>query len=373
MKNTLYACLTKDPLHHNIINKHNDVNSDIHIVRAAFQKSLIWPQNSTIKIAFAQKPINTPDDNKTYNPQYTKEKADWVEKVVEKYWAPFINLKFVWGVPIEDSDVRISFIPELGAFSLVGTEALKVTNKDTITMNLGWLDQNYWNTDNKEDLIGTGVVVVHEFGHLLGLIHEHQRPDIPFKWNTELVYASLEGKPNYWSKEQVDNNIFNQPKMTTLNASKFDKYSVMQYIFPNNFFISPPNLIPTKYLSNLDIVWANKTYPDPSKPLPKGMTPNGLGRNPFGGSEVPGTDPRGTDPRGTDPSGTNPSGTDPSGTDPSGTNPSGTDPSGTDPSGTDPSGTDNKSWLKKYWIWILILILILTIIIVVVVFNNFRM
>ena len=339
MENALYACLTKDPLHHNIINKHNNVNSDIHIVRAAFQKSLIWPNGSTIKIAFARKPINTPDDDKTYNPQYTKEKADWVEKVVTKYWAPFINLKFLWGVPIEDSDVRISFIPELGAFSLVGTEALKITNKDTITMNLGWLDKNYWNTDNKKDLIGTGVVVVHEFGHLLGLIHEHQRPDIPFKWNKQAVYNSLAGYPNYWTNEQVNNNIFDQPEMTTLNASKFDKYSVMEYIFPNEFFISPPNLIPTKYLSNLDIVWVNKTYP--GKLLPLGMTPNGLGPNPFGGSEVPGTDP------------------------------SGTDPSGTDPSGTDLGGTHNKSWLKKYWI--LILILILTIIIVVVFFKYFRM
>ena len=63
MENILYACLTKDPLHNNIINKHNNVNSDIHIVRAAFQKSLIWPQNSTINIAFSQNPINIPDDN----------------------------------------------------------------------------------------------------------------------------------------------------------------------------------------------------------------------------------------------------------------------------------------------------------------------
>ena len=60
----------------------------------------------------------------------------------------------------------------------------------------------------------------------------------------------------------------------------------MEYIFPVTYFNKQPKLTPTKYLSNLDIIWMNKMYP--GKHLPYGMTPDGKGPNPFGGSTDPG-------------------------------------------------------------------------------------
>jgi hypothetical protein len=122
---------------------------------------------------------------------------------------------------------------------------------------------------------------------MLGMIHEHQRADEPMDWNKDVVYAALGAPPNNWDHEQVDAQIFNQTAMNTLNASKFDKHSVMEYVFPNIYFTSPPNLEDNKYLSNLDIIWVNKTYP--GKPLPHGVTPDGGGSNPYGGSVDPGT------------------------------------------------------------------------------------
>lgn len=80
----------------------------------------------------------------------------------------------------------------------------------------------------------------------------------------------------------VDVKIFNQYDVSSFNGSKFDKHYVMEYIFPNNFFTTPPNLTQTKYLSNLDIIWINKTYP--GKPLPPGINLDGTGNNPFGGA-----------------------------------------------------------------------------------------
>jgi serralysin len=293
MSKTLYACLTQDPVHHKIVEKHENVDSDINVVRAAFLKTSIWPNNSTINIVFAKNEIKLPDGtNAKHDPEYTKEKAEWTQKIIEKYYVPLINLNITWdAVPIDKSDVRISFVAAKGAFSLLGTQSLTIP-KDTATMNLGWLDQNSSNTDKNPELTGTGIVVVHEFGHMLGMIHEHQRGDEPMKWNKDKVYEALGDPPNNWSHDMVDSQIFKQWDMNTLNSSKFDKFSAMEYIFPNTFFISPPNLKDTKYLSNLDIIWVNKTYP--GKSLPPGIKSDGGGTNPYGGSTGTGIDGSGT-------------------------------------------------------------------------------
>ena len=318
MSGTLYACLTKDLLHNRVVAKHKEVNSDIHVVRAAFQKSVIWPANSVINIAFCQGQVLLPDSDTKIDANFSQDKADWVRQTIEKYYVPFLaTIKLVWDVSVDESDVRISFIEEAGAFSVLGTQALTIP-KDTITMNLGWLDRDNSNTD-KATLTGTGVVVVHEFGHMLGMIHEHQRGDIPLQWNKPVVYAALGAPPNSWDKEQVDSQIFTQYDMSTLNASNFDAGSVMEYVFPDNYFINKPNLKDNRYLSNLDIVWVCKIYNNGN--LPSGVNEDGTGTNPFGGD------------------------------------------TGT---GTYILGNDDKSWLEKNWYWFLIGVIILFIIFAII-------
>ena len=63
-----------------------------------------------------------------------------------------------------------------GSWSYLGTDATRVP-KESFTMNLGFVDRP---------------TVLHEFGHSLGLIHEHQSP-FPggFKWNRENVRSIL--------------------------------------------------------------------------------------------------------------------------------------------------------------------------------------
>lgn len=291
MSKPIYACLFQDPSHAHIMQYHADKSEDdIHIARAAFKKDALWPQHQKIKIHFMRQEFDHPPGQQHADAKYTQEKAQWVQKTIEKYIAPFVNLEFVWDVPQDESNVRISFVPDLGSFSYLGREVIGMSKK-AITMNLGWIDKDVESSDSPM-FAGTGVVVVHEFGHLLGMIHEHQRGDEPFHWNKQAVYNALGGPPNSWDKEQVDAQIFGTTKLSSLNASKFDPHSVMEYIFPDNYFTKPPGLTPTKYLSNLDIIWMNKMYP--GKPLPDGMTPDGKGPNSFGGSTDPGEAGTGT-------------------------------------------------------------------------------
>jgi hypothetical protein len=43
---------------------------------------------------------------------------------------------------------------------------------------------------------------VHEFGHALGLIHEHQNPNRAIQWNRDAVINDLQGPPNNWDLKQ---------------------------------------------------------------------------------------------------------------------------------------------------------------------------
>src|SRR3546814_1258342 len=76
-------------------------------------------------------------------------------------------------------------------------------------MNFGWLDQG---------------VVQHEFGHMIGMIHEHQNPrDNPIQWDKPAVNAALGGPPNNWDQDTIDHNMYTKYDVSQINGSEFDR------------------------------------------------------------------------------------------------------------------------------------------------------
>lgn len=120
----------------------------------------------------------------------------------------------------EGGDIRISFDGQSGSWSYVGTDATKVADSE-VTMNYGWLTDQSTDEEIRQ-------VVLHEFGHALGLIHEHQRSDVTVDWNAEAVYTYYESYPNYWSREQVDAYVLKPAKTTQLIYNPEDENSIMQ-------------------------------------------------------------------------------------------------------------------------------------------------
>jgi hypothetical protein len=136
-------------------------------------------------------------------------------------------------------------------------------------MNFGWLDTTFSDKDDYNR------VVLHEFGHALGAIHEHQNPSVDIPWDKQKVYNYYMGPPNNWTKEQVDNNIFEKYSTTKTQYSQFDRESIMLYSIPNSLTIGDYEVKSNKILSNMDKNYIQTIYPFTIKsivPLSLGKT-----------------------------------------------------------------------------------------------------
>jgi len=145
-------------------------------------------------------------------------------KLYAKEWERYANIKLEYVMDIRNAVIKIGFVAGAGSYSQIGREAL-VTQANTLTMNFGWLA-----TLTDESLIRR--VVLHEFGHALGFIHEHLSPAAAIPWDKEKVYAFYALPPDNWDRATVDNNIFTKYALTSTNYSTYDRLSIMHYPIP---------------------------------------------------------------------------------------------------------------------------------------------
>jgi hypothetical protein len=179
------------------------------------------------------------------------------QRVQEKaaLWEQYANIGFEF-ITTKDEHIRISFSADTGSWSAVGTDALveKYFPKYQPTMNFGWLRDD---TEDEE----YERVVVHEFGHALGAIHEHQSPAAGLRWNKAEVYRVFSGPPNYWSKEEINFNILDRYSKDQTNFTKFDRQSIMLYHFSASLFEDGQETPLNIRMSEQDHRFISKMYP----------------------------------------------------------------------------------------------------------------
>ncbi|MBV7336829.1 hypothetical protein KFU94_53080 [Chloroflexi bacterium TSY] len=175
------------------------------------------------------------------------------ERLIEtaNEWTEYANLHFDFGEH-EQSEIRISFT-NTGSWSYIGTDALLIPQSQA-TMNFGWL-----RPDSPDETYSQ--VVLHEFGHAIGCIHEHQTPVAGVPWNKGAVYEFYMGPPNNWSKEYVDLNIFDTYSADQTNHSEFDPDSIMVYPIPQEHTIGDFEVPWSSQLSEIDKRFIAEMYP----------------------------------------------------------------------------------------------------------------
>ncbi|MBF4494387.1 hypothetical protein IRZ83_18795 [Flavobacterium sp. JLP] len=171
-------------------------------------------------------------------------------------WTIYANIKFEY-VPVNEyADIRISFRwkNDGSSWSVLGMNSTNATTnyQNEPSMNFGWTTLGNDTATKRE--------VLHEFGHALGLIHEHQSPAANIPWNLPKVYkyySDLMG----WSKEEVDENVLYSSEQT--NYTEYDSLSIMNYYIDPSLRTDGVRNPINDDLSITDMTFINHWYPFP--------------------------------------------------------------------------------------------------------------
>ena len=176
-----------------------------------------------------------------------------VRAVAEQWTTGLANLTFDFPKNTNKTDIRISF-KHPGSWSILGKYCRRLTDTTKATMNYGWLRPGSSDDELRR-------VVLHEFGHALGFIHEHQNPLNSIKWNRDAVIADLSGPPNNWTLADINTNMFDQPTAHEVTGTPLDKSSIMMYPIPASWTLDGFTTTLLTELSPEDRKLVKQVYP----------------------------------------------------------------------------------------------------------------
>ena len=225
-------------------------NTDSKIAQGVFRTSSKWIAGQKIRVKFFD------------GDEFVKAKVRQYAQI----WEEFANIDFVF-VDSGPAEIRISFRLEKGAsWSLVGksSEVWSVRKRgestetyagaDGVSMNFGWFDSRTSDTEFRR-------TTLHEFGHALGLLHEHQNSNATFEWNKPVVLNYYMNELG-WSREKVESAVFQRyGNGTEFSNRAYDKDSIMHYPIDASFTKNGIAIGRATTLSSADKLLIAEMYP----------------------------------------------------------------------------------------------------------------
>lgn len=178
--------------------------------------------------------------------------SSWKRRVIERasVWTTANNgelgriIEFDFETPRQKYNIRVrrsGITTPARNNSRVGRSALNVTNQNQETMNIYNLES-----------------VTHEFGHALGLVHEHTNPGVTvtlLRNKTIRYYYDKYG----WDANTTKVNLFNAGERC-LRDPTFNENSVMGYKIPAEITKEGIDLLPGKDITQRDLTCAVSLY-----------------------------------------------------------------------------------------------------------------
>lgn len=169
-------------------------------------KKNLWPQHSTVLVSFY------PPVPKLISP---------VTRAIEE-WQKHINLDIKY---CQHGHVKISFY-NCYSYATIGNVCL--SQKQPALVNIY--------PDTEENMY---IDALHEFGHVLGLAHEHQHPRTPIRynrkelirWTQKLNIPFMDIKDNFYPLKETKRDKF--------LLTSFDPQSIMIYDLPKHIIAEP--------------------------------------------------------------------------------------------------------------------------------------
>lgn len=210
-------------------------------VKAVGIKDKFWKKGDTIRIKFLT--------GGGYSPE--------LENYVKEYastWLRYANLYFQYVAENEEADVKIGFDMDERwvTWATIGKDCQSVPqNAPSI---------NFYGLDSYDDVADIRGDILRGFGHILGLIFEHQSPDSPIQFNAKAKNLLIS---NYGLSEADAGELMCFYNSDQTNYSEYDPSSIMVLGIYANMLIDKSEATPAfnTDFSSQDTTFVKQLYP----------------------------------------------------------------------------------------------------------------